>query len=85
MSEVASKAKVLDKSLQDVPEARLVELSKIHIEQEEKAESLGQATIELIAQYNDIMTTITDTFIRYDQVLRAAEDLKRAKQDQSEI
>ena len=85
MSQVASKAKLLDSNLDNLPEKRLVELSKVHIDQEEKADSLGQSTIELISQYNDIMTTITETFVRYDEVIRAAENLKRAKLDQPDL
>ena len=47
--------------------------------------ALGHSTLDLIAQYNDIMATITETFVRYDEILKAAENLKRAKQDQPDL
>ena len=85
LSQVASKSKLLDTNIASLPEKRLIELSKVHIDQEEKANGLGQSTIELIGQYNEIMATITETFVRYDEVIRAAENLKRAKQDQPDL
>merc|ERR1712226_275203 len=85
MSDVASKAKVLDMTLEELPQDKLVKLAEIHTDQEERAEALGQSTLDLIAQYNDIMATITETFVRYDEVLKAAENLKRVKQDQPDL
>jgi len=85
MSEVASKAKVLDMTLEELPQDKLVKLAEIHNDQEDRAEALGQSTLDLIAQYNDIMATITETFVRYDEILKAAENLKRAKQDQPDL
>ena len=80
-SSIPQKAKVLDKNLvQDLPEKALISLSKVHIDQEERAEKLGHETLNLIAQYNDIMATISETFVRYDEVISAAEEVKKASQ-----
>ena len=59
MSDVASKAKVLDMTLEELPQDKLVKLAEIHNDQEERAEALGQSTLDLNAQYIDLMATIT--------------------------
>merc|ERR1711976_1126142 len=81
LRQVKDKRTILDQPslLQDVPnhEPKLVELSKVHIEQEERAEDLDESTLALIGQYNDLINTITETFVRYDELLSAAEEVKQ--------
>lgn len=54
-------------------EPRLKEVTKIQLEQGEKVETVNQETLDLVGQYNDIMETVTKTFVHYDQILKEAE------------
>ena len=60
-------------------EKNLVKLSTIQLEQEAKCDRLNESTLELVERYNDIISTIAETFMRYDEMLKALEEAKRAK------
>ena len=40
---------------------------------------LNESTLELVEKYNDVISTIAETFVRYDEMLRALEDAKSTK------
>ena len=37
---------------------------------------LNESTLELVEKYNDVISTIAETFVRYDEMLRALEESK---------
>ena len=39
---------------------------------------LNESTLELVEKYNDVISTIAETFVRYDEMLRALEESKSA-------
>merc|ERR1712203_568824 len=57
-------------------ERNLIKLSTIQLEQEVKCNRLNESTLELVENYNDVISTIAETFVRYDEMLRALEDSK---------
>lgn len=57
---------------------RIQELAKVHIDQENKAQGCQSEVLELVEQYNDIMATLTKSFMRFDQTLKDIEE-KSAK------
>merc|ERR1712038_1209662 len=57
-------------------ERNLINLSTIQLEQEVKCNRLNESTLELVEKYNDVISTIAETFVRYDEMLRALEDSK---------
>ena len=38
--------------------------------------SLNESTLELVERYNDVISTIAETFVRYDEMLKAIEEAK---------
>lgn len=60
-------------------ERNLVKLSTIQLEQEVACNGLNESTLELVEKYNDVISTIAETFVRYDEMLRALEDAKSTK------
>ena len=40
---------------------------------------LNESTLELVEKYNDVISTIAETFVRYDEMLKALEDAKSSK------
>ena len=40
---------------------------------------LNESTLELVEKYNDVISTIAETFVRYDGMLKAMEDAKDTK------
>lgn len=57
-------------------ERNLVKLSTIQLEQEMACSSLNESTLELVERYNDVISTIAETFVRYDEMLKAIEEAK---------
>merc|ERR1712141_354923 len=57
-------------------ERNLIKLSTIQLEQEVKCNRLNESTLELVEKYNDVISTIAETFVRYDEMLRALEESK---------
>ena len=37
---------------------------------------MNESTLELVEKYNDVISTIAETFVRYDEMLRALEESK---------
>jgi len=60
-------------------ERNLVKLSTIQLEQEVSCNRLNESTLELVEKYNDVISTIAETFVRYDEMLKALEDAKATK------
>lgn len=60
-------------------ERNLVKLSTIQLEQEVVCNRLNESTLELVERYNDVISTIAETFVRYDEMLKALEEAKSAK------
>lgn len=44
------------------------------MEQESQSVELSEDTLQLISQYNDIISTLTETFMQMDQKLRKIEN-----------
>ena len=40
---------------------------------------LNESTLELVERYNDVISTIAETFVRYDEMLKVLEEAKLAK------
>merc|ERR1711863_78343 len=57
-------------------ERNLIKLSTIQLEQEVKCNRLNESTLELVEKYNDVISTIAETFVRYDEMLKAFEEAK---------
>lgn len=57
-------------------EQNLIKLSTIQLDQEVKCNRLNDSTLELVEKYNDVISTIAETFVRYDEMLRALEESK---------
>lgn len=49
------------------------------MEQEERSEEMSDSTLALIGQYNEILETISKTFLRYDKIISDAEAQVEAK------
>ena len=60
-------------------EGKLAELTKVQLDQNHKGEEFSEDTLNLVEQYNDIVDALTKTFIEYDNLLSAAEDISKAK------
>merc|ERR1711997_623676 len=60
-------------------ERNLIKLSTIQLEQEVKCNRLNESTLELVEKYNDVISTIAETFVRCDEMLTALEDAKANK------
>ena len=60
-------------------EQNLIKLSTIQLEQEGVCNRLNESTLELVERYNDVISTIAETFVRYDEMLKALEEAKLAK------
>ena len=76
LEQVKDKKKVLDsESIKNVPslEGKLLELTRIHLEQNAQGEQWSDEALKLIEQYNDVIDSITKAFIEYDKVISAAE------------
>lgn len=43
------------------------------MEQEERGDNLSDSTLALIGQYNDILETISKSFLHYDKIISEAE------------
>ena len=54
-------------------------MSSLHLEQEGKERELEGETLELIEQYNDIMATLTKSFMRFDKILKDSEEKSKQK------
>ena len=78
-SDDALKSEIMDACYQPC-----YDVAKKQLPKEERAEALGQSTLDLNAQYIDVMATITETFVRYE-ILKAADNLKRTKHDQPDL
>ena len=56
---------------------RVAELSQIQIEQREAGECITEQTVDLVQKYNDIISSLTETFIQADHIVtRAEQELK---------
>lgn len=76
LSQVAERKKVLDsQSFASAAELepKLAKLTKIQVEQEETCGAVTQDTLDLIGQYNEIMDTLSKSFVEYDRLITAAE------------
>lgn len=79
LEQVKDKKNVLDsETLKNVPnmEGQLLQLTKVHLQQSQDCDQWSDEVLELIDQYNDVIESLTKTFIEYDKVLSAAEDKK---------
>ena len=73
---------VLDSEhLKNVPslEGKLLELTKVHLDQNEKCDQFNDEVYQLMDQYNEVIDALTKTFIEYDKVLSAAEEAQKIK------
>ena len=80
LEQVKEKRKVLDsESIKNVPslEGKLLELTRIHLEQNAQGEQWSDEALKLIEQYNDVIDTITKTFVEYDKIITAAEETSK--------
>jgi hypothetical protein len=80
LEKVKEKKVFLDsETLKNVPslESKLVQLTKLHLDQNERGDQWAEDSLGLIEQYNDVVDAITSTFIEYDKVLTAAEELSQ--------
>ena len=61
---------------QEVPrlEVKLIQLAKIQVDQDERAREVSDDTLALIGQYNEIIETISKTFLQYDSFIAAEEE-----------
>ena len=39
---------------------------------------LNESTLELVERYNDVISTIAETFVRYDEMIKALEEAKES-------
>ena len=77
LQQVDEKKKVLDAS-KDFENAarlqpRLLELTKIQLDQDEAGREMSAETCSLVAEYNGLVETISQALIGYDQALTKAE------------
>jgi len=82
LEQVKAKKSVLDsETLKNVPsmEGKLLELTKLHLHQQNQCEEWSNEALELVEQYNEVIDTLTQTFIEYDKVLTAAEEAAEIK------
>ena len=80
LDKVKERKSVLDsETIKDVPnmEGKLLELTKVHLDQSNRTEEWSEEVFGLIEQYNDIVDSITKTFIEYDKVLSKAEEASK--------
>jgi len=42
---------------------------------------LNDSTLELVERYNDVISTIAETFVRYDEMIKALEEAKETSLD----
>ena len=42
---------------------------------------LNDSTLELVERYNDVISTIAETFVRYDEMIKALEEAKETNLD----
>ena len=42
---------------------------------------LNESTLELVERYNDVISTIAETFVRYDEMIKALEEAKETSLD----
>merc|ERR1711874_108438 len=52
---------------------RMAELTKIQLEQRELGEDITEQTLDLVQKYNDIISSLTETFIQADHIVSKAE------------
>ena len=79
LDQVQDKKKVLDsESIKNVPdlESKLLDLTRIHLEQNAQGDQWSGDVLKLIEQYNDVIDSITKAFIEYDKIISAAETSK---------
>ena len=79
---IKEKKSVLDsETLKHVPslEGKLLELTKIHLDQSQRCDEWSEEALGHVEQYNEVIDAITKTFIEYDKVLSAAEEACNAK------
>lgn len=65
-------------------EPKLLELTRIQIDQDEKHRGLNDDTLSLIGQYNDIVETLAKNFIHLDKTLKVAEEKANPKKNLNE-
>lgn len=77
LEQVKDKKNVLNsEALRNVPnlEGQLLQLTKVHLQQNQDCEQWSDEVLQLIDQYNEVIESLTKTFIDYDKVLSAAEE-----------
>jgi hypothetical protein len=82
LEQVKSKKSVLDsETLKNVAsmEGKLLELTKLHLDQQSQCEDWSNEALDLVEQYNGLIDTLTQTFVEYDKVLTAAEEAAEIK------
>jgi len=52
---------------------RMAELTRIQLEQRELGEDITEQTLDLVQKYNDIISSLTETFIQADHIVSKAE------------
>ena len=57
---------------------RLMALTKLHLEQEEKAKEMSAESLALVAQYNEVVETVSRALIGFDKAIAKAEDKAEA-------
>ena len=89
LKEVDEKKNVLDAS-KDFENAaglqpRLLELTKIQLDQDETGRNISTETCSLVAEYNGLVETISKALIGYDQALTKAEAAGDAIREQKRL
>merc|ERR1711935_876331 len=82
LEQVKAKKSVLDsETLKNVPsmEGKLLELTKLHLDQQSQCEDWSNEALDLVEQYNGLIDTLSQTFVEYDKVLTAAEEVAEIK------
>ena len=59
-------------------EPRLQKIAALHLEQDSKGQQLSSETLDLIKEYNETLQTLTEGFLKYDEILKR-EEAKRKK------
>ena len=52
---------------------RMAELTKIQLEQRDLGENITEQSVDLVQKYNDIISSLTETFIQADYIVSKAE------------
>merc|ERR1712141_71676 len=60
-------------SLEEGNLLKMAELTRIQLEQRDLGENITEQTVDLVQRYNDIISSLTETFIQADHIVSKAE------------